>query len=286
MGDTDRGLGAYIGKLHLVGIATLAVLIVALAAVGWSIRPASGGFPTVPSDLGVLVGSPASAHFTESLTLTPGAGATMRVFDLSTATSTAPWTLYLNNIGTGHVCTKRSYTLGAGGGGAISVVPLSPQMVSHPKVPTVGAVLNLTEVQGRGTVYVQVCWPSDAPAARNGAYLSAVFPPISSDNASGFYVATRQLNLGSLDAADYVLQSVSQPTSATQGGWQWSPRFPAGQAITLSAVDTSETQHDSYRAFLSGIVLGVAGGALVALIQELVAPFRTRRELRPPEPGG
>ena len=71
-----------------------------------------------------------------------------------------------------------------------------------------------------------------------------------------------------------------------QGGWEWSPRFPAGQAITISAVNTSDTQHDSYRAFLSGIVLGVPGGALVALIQELVAPFRARRELRSPEPGG
>ncbi len=59
-----------------------------------------------------------------------------------------------------------------------------------------------------------------------------------------------------------------------------------GPAITVSAVNTSETQHDSYQAFLSGILLGVAGGAMVALIQELVAPFRSRRELAPPEPGG
>jgi hypothetical protein len=56
--------------------------------------------------------------------------------------------------------------------------------------------------------------------------------------------------------------------------------------LSFAATNTSETQHDSYQAFLSGIVFGVAGGALVALIQELVAPFRSRRDLRPPEPGG
>jgi hypothetical protein len=56
--------------------------------------------------------------------------------------------------------------------------------------------------------------------------------------------------------------------------------------LAFTAVNTSETQHDTYDAFLSGIVFGVAGGALVALIQELVAPFRSRAELRPPEPGG
>jgi hypothetical protein len=48
-------------------------------------------------------------------------------------------------------------------------------------------------------------------------------------------------------------------------------------------------RRDEYvsRLHLVGIAtLGVAGGALVALIQELVAPFRSRKELRPPEPGG
>jgi hypothetical protein len=97
---------------------------------------------------------------------------------------------------------------------------------------------------------------------------------------------TRQLKLGALDSADYTLQSITQPTSVTEGGWQWSPKFPAAEPVTLSAVNTSETQHDSYWAFLSGIVLGVAGAALVALIQELVVPFRSRKELAPPEPGG
>ncbi|MGO9334880.1 MAG: hypothetical protein ACLQCU_12685 [Acidimicrobiales bacterium] len=90
---------------------------------------------------------------------------------------------------------------------------------------------------------------------------------------------TRQLKLGALDSADYTLQSITRPTSVTEGGWQWSPKLPAAEPITLSAVNTSETQHDSYSSRASS-------SALVALIQELVVPFRSRKELAPPEPGG
>ena len=268
----------------MVGIVTLAVVTGALAYVGWHIRPASGGFPTVPSDLGVLVVSPPTAHLTEDLTLSSGGGAALQLLDLDV--TPASWTIDLNFIGAGHVCTPSSYVLGLDGGGALETVPTKHQTVTHPRIATVGTAYDVTQVRGSGPIYLKVCWSSDAPVGRNGAYLTALFPPVSPFSGAGAYAVTRQLNLGAADAADYVLQSIAQPTSVTQGGWQWSPRFAAAQPITLSAVDTSETQHDSYQAFLSGILLGVAGGALVALIQELVAPFRSRRELAPPEPGG
>ena len=58
------------------------------------------------------------------------------------------------------------------------------------------------------------------------------------------------------------------------------------QTLNFTAVNTSETPHDTYDAFLAGVGFGLATGALIALIQELVAPFRSRRELRPPGPGG
>ncbi len=184
------------------------------------------------------------------------------------------------------MCTPSSYVLGLDGGGALETAPTHHQRVTHPQIATVGTAYDATEVWSSGAIYLKVCWSSDAPVARNGAYLTALFPPVSPFGGAGAYAVTRQLNLGAADASDYVLQSIAQPTSVTQGGWQWSPRSAAAQPITVSAVNTSETQHDSYQAFLSGILLGVAGGAMVALIQELVAPFRSRRELAPPEPGG
>ena len=42
--------------------------------------------------------------------------------------------------------------------------------------------------------------------------------------------------------------------------------------IRVQGVDVGGTQRDSYRAFLGEISLGIAGGALIAILQELVAP--------------
>jgi hypothetical protein len=128
--------------------------------------------------------------------------------------------------------------------------------------------------------------------ALNGAYLSASFPAANVYAARDAKAVTRRLNLGvsNTNTADYTVQSLQGPTNMTQGGWQWAARVSLStalpQPLTFAAVNTSQTQHDTYDAFLSGIVFGVAGAALVTLIQELVAPFRTRREMRHPEPGG
>ncbi len=100
----------------------------------------------------------------------------------------------------------------------------------------------------------------------------------------------RQLTLGTSDAttADFNVQSLPQPSSSTDREWIWAARKSQvlPQALAFTAVNTSETQHDSYDAFISGIFFGVAGGALVSLVAELVAPFRPRQERRPPEPRG
>jgi hypothetical protein len=195
----------------------------------------------------------------------------------------------VQSLGAGHLCTPRVLTSNDYG----RPVKLAPQhVVLHPHVAHLSNLglpgRRVIGIAGSGVFYVRLCWGSGGPVAANGAYLSARFPILLVDVPKEVDAATRQLNLGSPDAADYAVQSLEQPTSVTQGGWQWSSTrpFAFSDPLTFAAVNTSETQHDSYQAFLSGIVFGVAGGALVALIQELVAPFRTRRELRPPEPGG
>ncbi len=98
----------------------------------------------------------------------------------------------------------------------------------------------------------------------------------------------RQLRLGSPDAdtADYTIQSLQQPKVVMSDSWQWPADKTLPEPLAFAAVNTSETQHDTYDAFLSGIMFGVAGGALVSLIVELVAPFRSRQERRTAEPGG
>ena len=69
----------YFSRLHLVLVAVLTVLTVALGIFGWALRPASGGFPALESNMLVLLGSsvPGGAHpdVTQSLsTASPQAG--------------------------------------------------------------------------------------------------------------------------------------------------------------------------------------------------------------------
>jgi hypothetical protein len=281
----------YVSRLHLVGISTLAVLTVGLALLGWSLRPASGGYPVVTSPMAIF--APAlgpgavSEDFTEALT-SQGNGAVM------TLTYSTPfvnlerkggWSLYAFDPTPGwRVCTPSHVSFREA---TVLVEALLPRqrVIPEPGITgTEGPGSTEFEIASSGPLFVKLCWSNDGPVESNGSYLSAYFVPVS--NARMRVNLTRQLNLGMGSTAGYSIQSAVQPSSETSKGWQWSSGTPSNVGIAVSTVNTSETQHDTYLAFLSGIVFGIAGGALVALIQELVAPFRTRRELRPPEPGG
>lgn len=191
----------------------------------------------------------------------------------------------VDNLGTGRLCTPSVLTENEGG----NAVRQAPQHVTK-KVPFSTLELGVHHaiaIVGSGTFYVRLCWSSNGPVSLNGAYLNARFPNVfvfgSTRDGQGI---ERHLDLGEPNAADYVIQSLQQPTSVTDGGWQWVPRTALDAVLNFTAVNTSETQHDTYNAFLSGILFGVAGGALVSLVVELVAPFRSRQERRAAEPAG
>ena len=283
----------YISRLHLVLVATLLVLTVALGLVGWSIRPSSGGFASVPADMQLFIPTAAPAlAFTESISPASSGGTVLALEgtpQITDVVPTQPFTLVVNNLGDGRLCTPSVLTndqLGL----AVHLAPQHARKSAGLAFVTLGKNLPIT-ISGRGYFYVRLCWPSNGPVSLNGAYLSARFPPTevfgATKDAPGI---VRQLTLGSSDAttADFNVQSLQNPTSVTDSAWMWSARSAAalGQALAFTAVNTSETQHDSYDAFISGIFFGVAGGALVSLVAELVAPFRPRQERRPPEPGG
>lgn len=280
--------GSYASRLHWVGIVTLAILIVGLSLFGWSLRPASGGFPQLPSPPQLFPAqSSGPQQYTVNLTRTGDDSATLLVTSLLPPTGPS-WTLYVNDLGSGRLCTPTGDIPVFGGGSSYKVLP--EHLVRRSPATVTTGLSHVVAIDGRGTLYVELCWSAEAPVQTNGAYLSARIPlllpyaPNEADAAPDR--VTRQLNLGSGYSGDYNIQSEVHPTSVTSGGWQWSPRTPGAVPISFTAVNTSDTQHDSYQAFLSGIVFGVAGGALIALVQELVAPFRSRQELRPPEPGG
>lgn len=192
------------------------------------------------------------------------------------------WSVEFYNLAPGYrLCTPSAIVFI---GGADSELKLSPSTSAARTCSTNPEYTNPVQIVGRGPMRIEACWSSGGPVQANGAYPSARFFPVQ-QGVQGVRLI-RQLNVGVGTTSDCSIQSVVLPDDDYLVGWQWSTEPPAGSDLAVSAVDASETQHDSYQAFLSGLVFGVAGDALVALIQELVAPFRTRKELRPPEPGG
>jgi hypothetical protein len=68
-------------------------------------------------------------------------------------------------------------------------------------------------------------------------------------------------------------------------GWHWSGN-PNGQ-IQVTALSIPQSQHETYLGFVSGVMFGVAGGALVALLQETLIPlWRSKAERRAGESPG
>ena len=78
--------------------------------------------------------------------------------------------------------------------------------------------------------------------------------------------------------AECSLQAGSLPTSSDPMGWHWAESYDG--PIQLTAINISESQHETYLGFLSGVIFGVAGGAFVSLLQEALSPIRRRKHGR------
>jgi hypothetical protein len=272
----------YVTEIHLELVAVLVVICVALGLFGWTLRPQSAGFPTVPENSSIFVTDAGVTKVYTSLgrLADNGAQLTLLSFQSSSTSAVTPapsqhWSVEIDNIGRGHICTPRYYVTGDGG----ALEKLGKARITHPVLPTVtpGPVPYRTLVTSSGLLYLRVCWPSGGPISLNGSYLSAQFPPENTETFSPIEV-TRVLYPNAGDTADFVIQSPSEPSSVQPDSWQWPARVALGNPLHLSAINVSGTQHDSYRAFLSGIVFGIAGGALISLVAELVGPLSRRRE--------
>jgi hypothetical protein len=278
MDEREPGAGrSYLTEIHLELVAVLVVICVALALFGWTLRPQSGGFPTVPENISIFINDAriTSAYTSMARLGDNGAQLTLYSSNALQAASSAPWSVQIDNIGSGHVCTPGSYITNGGG----SVTKLGVFRITHPKLPILegGTPPKVTEVTGSGIVYLKLCWPSGGPISLNGSYLSAQFPPEAKGDFRPMKM-TRVLYPNAGDTANYVIQSPTQPNGIQADSWQWTGAIAPYTPLHLSAIDVSGNQHDSYRAFLSGIVFGIAGGALISLIAELVGPLSRRRE--------
>jgi hypothetical protein len=70
VGDCQSRLIRYLREVHLELVGVLVVVVVALLTLGWSLRPQSSGYPPVPRDIGLGMGTNPSLASTNAADLT------------------------------------------------------------------------------------------------------------------------------------------------------------------------------------------------------------------------
>jgi hypothetical protein len=267
----DSKRAGYFRQLHLELLAVLLIVFVVLVIVGWHLRPQSGGFPPVDDGLQLnYLGPMLGDGVSESITLTPGGGSILVLSgEYATAASGIfnphPWQMQISDLAGGRFCGtdvgERTHVTAFRPNGSTTGIDV------HGKAPPAGFV------------YLKLCWATAGVANLDGAYLSATFPALDSNDEAGVigYSPTYLLSGASLlgTSKDWTFQTQA-PASRT-ADWSW----PADAGpFSIAAVNTNTSQHDDYLTFVSGVILGVAAGTLISILTELVAPFSRRRDDR------
>ena len=130
-----------------------------------------------------------------------------------------------------------------------------------------------TTVPGSPFLVVILHWNSSPPLAVSGSYISAALPTILASQAG---METRKLELPGTALSGYTLAGGLAPTQVTPRSWAWTSALSgdngsqASSTIPVIGSSIQGIQRDNHDAFLSGIFLGVAGGAAVSLVPALL----------------
>jgi hypothetical protein len=135
---------------------------------------------------------------------------------------------------------------------------------------------------------VNLCWTRDLPMAVDGEFTSAALPivvAVPEENSSVRLDVTRSLYFENPAqrhqpiTAEYALQAGTLPDSTDPFGWHWSSS--QGGLVQVTAENIPISQHEAYLGFVSGVLFGIVGGAIVLVLQEILEPIRRRRHALP-----
>lgn len=135
---------------------------------------------------------------------------------------------------------------------------------------------------------VNLCWTRDLPMAVDGEFTSAALPTVLAvpeGNSSFRLDVTRSLSFENPVqrqqpiTAEYALQAGTLPDSTDPFWWHWSSS--RGGLVQVTAENIPVSQHEAYLGFVSGVLFGIVGGAIVLVLQEILEPIRRRRHTQP-----
>jgi hypothetical protein len=282
--DSTRNRRPYRSNVHWPLVIALLVIVFLSGLVGWLLHPQDSP-PTVGEEnlqfnLS-LSPVPTQLRINETVSMT-AAPYHLRFLDFGFS-GNAPgprafsaftrWTLFLPNF-SGELCHDPG----------MHITKTQAHLTGTQSIPTLqGAIYNGPPGNAIGQT-IELCWTHNPPALVSGPYLAATFPLVSAGRASPYDNATvstsNSLQFSDLGLGSYTLESGPSPTNITADDWQWDTKIPINGDTgpnVIYATNIFELQRDNRNAFLSGIVLGLAGAALIALVQELLSAVRRGR---------
>ena len=286
-------------------VVVMLVLTVVIAVLGWQYRPGSGAYPAVPRRLALTIDADVRS-LVMTMTRSGTSGAVFTIYDDDALGATPAhgvtvgrWKVGIDGLGAGRVVRGPGpgdvpIPADAFKGDHIPVPiprvePFVPEQLTEPG-PRHAA--NFRPVEKTAPFYLRIRWREHAPVALDGAYLSAQLPGVVlywPGGAPASIPMTTTLTPRAGDAGQFSLQATTGPSVTGARSWAWhldvaarattsgakpSARF---DPIAFSAASVAETQQENVRAFLSGVLLGIAGGAVITLIAELIKIRRVRR---------
>ncbi|NMO56162.1 hypothetical protein HH310_33915 [Actinoplanes sp. TBRC 11911] len=301
----------YLDRIHRPTMIVLALLTVSIGAIGYGLRPGTDSPPVVPnSSMQIYVDGAISVSVDETLYQLDSKTVALEldVFGILGPTGKAQWSVLTDRTaGQPHPCPDRYRYVGrahptpfviSDGGLTLGEQPISETALTAftgtPEDRTAANVLGMAGASpGRAATgkwwpiaKVSLCWDSGAPLAFNGQYVSATLPAVRVDSrieGAPRFEVTRSLYFvdparqDNPVTAQYSLQAGTLPTTTDPFGWHWAA--DDGDAVQLTGISLPIQQRGVYIGFVSGVLLGIAGGALVSLIQAAVLPLRwSRRE--------
>ena len=284
----------------------LALVLVASGAIGYALRPGTDAPPAVlNSAIQIYVDGATKVSVDETLYRSDARTAVLEldVFGSLGNARRASWWLSTERAGSQpYSCPDPYNYVGQAhpnpfvirnGGLTLGGAPITDTaLADFTGRPVTQAAANTFEVRGvspgqaspqalRPIAKVTLCWTSAPPLAFDGEYVSATLPAVrvnSSGTAQPHFDVTRNLYFvdplrqDSPLTAQYSLQAGALPTTTDPFGWHWAA--DGGEAIQLTGISLPGSQHEAYLGFISGALLGIAGNALVSLVQAATEPMR------------
>ncbi len=261
-------------NLDVAALVLLGALAVGTFLPAWALRPSTSALPPVsaPPEINISfsgTGPVSDLYVVLSLEQTKEPRTELIINALGTPrTSQSTLNSVIGVFGfTGQFCTPKQYHNRVISAGRYNYLDFDTMPISHQAAPA--GVPGSSDL----LLVVHLCWNDHPLLEVNSSSFSVNFPVILFQDQTG--VVSSNLDLPNVDLSDYSASGGASPSGAGEHIWTWSSPLSGVSGsrpyadLLVSGSNSSQVQRENDDAFDSGILFGIASGAVLALIPGL-----------------